>query len=111
MNLTPSTNSTVRIMIRKQREAAASITLYDTNIDTVVTYIKDLLRPEIDVFAEGILTSVTVVSKAPAGTTRTESKTFSFRGLDPAEVKRIICLAIAESKKVTESKKLTEANS
>lgn len=97
-----SIKSSIRVLIRKQGSKPAHITVTDTTIADTVTFVKDALRPHVDPFAEGRVTSVTVSQMGVS-----ESVTFSFKGLEPKEAQLLICDAIVA--KPVRSKKIQTA--
>lgn len=93
-----SKSSSIRVLIRKQGAPTAHITAEDTSIEAAAEYIKGVLRSKVDPFAEGKVTSITLSQGNKEG-----SLTFSFRGMDPAEVKLIICEALTSIETETTS--------
>lgn len=91
-----SKKSSVRVLIRKQGARPAHITLEDTTIPEAVDYLKSVLRRHVDPFAEGRVTSITVSKAKVNGSgleeadTTESSVTFSFKGMEPSEVKLIV---------------------
>lgn len=84
----------IRVNIRKQGSPGEFIAISGASTTEVVEYLKEVLRPHVDPFAEGRVTSISVREY----TKDSPVLTFSFRGIDPAEVKVILCDAIAHEK-------------
>lgn len=94
-----SKSSSIRVHIRKQGSKSAHITLEDTTIAQAAEYIKAVLKPHADPFAEGRVTSVTISTPAVNVEDEKKSLTFSFRGLEPAETRLLICESIVTDPK------------
>ena len=94
-----SKSSSIRVHIRKQGSKSAHITLEDTTIAEAAEYIKAVLKPHADPFAEGRVTSVTISTPAVNVEDDKKSLTFSFRGLEPDQTRLLICESIVTDPK------------
>lgn len=92
-----SKSSSIRVLIRKQGSKAANITVEDTTVEEAANYIKNVLRDRVDPFAEGRVTSITLYKTKGDTEDKEGSLTFSFRGMDPSEVKLLICESLAST--------------
>lgn len=91
--------SSFKVLIRKQGARSESIYLTGDTEDQVAEFIKGILKPHVDPFAGGKVTSISVINPViPAGAVN-----FSFRSLEPAEVKLLVTEALVSTKPKTVS--------
>lgn len=79
----------IRLQISKAGENAEYLTLSETTAEETIVFLKDLIsKQNISIFEEGRVTSI-VVREAEGGKNG-KSKTVSFKGLTPLQVKELI---------------------